>query len=431
MSAKLIIERLDVRQQAVITSVKRHAESLLNHSPRFKFFTLHGTNHLNNLFEILELLIKGGIKLNQEELFLISSAICIHDLGMVVGLGEREIPAILEGKPAAPDPAAVELYIRETHHELVEKYLQQNASFLLSLGLSAAQLGQVADISKCHRKVILNKQVGVVQYLGALLRVMDELDLGGNRAPSEVFLNLYGQMDATSVWHWFKHNITEPWLPGDTVSFLTENQRKKIQFLIAVRPTKENSIGYWLHQIHRPIKKAIEDDGAGRIIIDKFGVQIECLPSRERSKVSSLDERWETIEDTALYSGRKVVLVVDDEFRKLDDLFLPVMDHYYVQAVYNAKDAFIRLQATRVDLVIVDMQIGSGGIWNEKQTNDFKTTGINICETIRKQFPNVKVGILTGTRHPVPPSQAANADFFLRKPVDPDKLLQEINYVLK
>ena len=431
MSAKLIIERLDARQQAVITSVKGHAESLLNHSPRFKFFTLHGTNHLNNLFEILELLIKGGIKLNQEELFLISSAICIHDLGMVVGLGEREIPAILEGKPVAPDPAAVELYIRETHHELVEQYLQQNASFLLSLGLSAAQLGQVADISKCHRKVILNQQVGVVQYLGALLRVMDELDLGGNRAPSEVFLNLYGQMDATSVWHWFKHNITEPWLLGDTVSFLTENHRKKIQFLIAVRPTKENSIGYWLHQIHRPIKKAIEDDGAGRIIFDKFGVQIECLPSRERSKVSSLGGRWETIEDTALYSGRKVVLVVDDEFRKLDDLFLPVMDHYYVQAVYNAKDAFIRLQATRVDLVIVDLQIGSGGIWNEKQTNDFKTTGINICETIRKKFPNVKVGILTGTRHPVPPAQVANADFFLRKPVDPDKLLQEINYVLK
>jgi CheY-like chemotaxis protein len=431
MSAKLIIERLDARQQVIITSVKRHAESLLNHSPRFKFFTLHGTNHLNNLFEILEILIKGGINLNQEELFLISSAICVHDLGMVIGLGEREIPAILEGKPVAPDPAAIELYIRETHHELVEKYLEQNASFLLSLGLSAAQLGQVADISKCHRKVILTKQVGVVQYLGALLRVIDELDLGNNRAPSEVFLNLHEQMDSTSVWHWFKHNITEPWLLGHTVSFLTENRQKKIQFFIVVRPTKENSIAYWLHQIQRPIRKALDDDGAGRIIFERFGVQIECIPSRAKSKASSLDKRWEAIEDTALYSGRKVVLVVDDEFRKLDDLFLPVMDHYYVQAVYNAKDALIRLEATRVDLVIVDMQIGSGGIWNEKQTNDFKTTGINICETIRERFPHVKVGILTGTKHPVPPAKAAKADFFLRKPVDPDKLLQEINYVLK
>lgn len=430
MSYDTVAARLDANQQATLRAIKQQAQALLDHTPRFKYFTLHGTNHLNNLFEVLELLLQGGIALKRDELFLLSLAICIHDLGMVVSLRNKDIPGILDGRPVATDPAALELFIRDTHHELVDAYLQHDMGFLAAAGLSLAQLGQVVEISRCHRKVVLQNQSGVIKHLGALLRIIDELDLGNNRAPANVFLNIVDEMDATSCWHWYKHNIIEPWLENHTVSFITENGRRKIIFQLAVRPTKAGSVDYWLNQIRRPIKKALEDDEAGKIIADQYGIVIEVVKNRNLSKAQHPGQRWEEIENKALSAGRKVVLVIDDEFRKLEDLFYPLMDEYHIVASSSAKDAFSKLEATDVDLAIVDMQIGSGGLWKDTETQDFKATGRKICETIKLQFPRTKIGVLTGTKHAVDARDIPAVEFFLRKPVDPDKLLETVKNVL-
>ena len=430
MSFEAIVSRLDAAQQNTLRAVKSRSEQLLNHTPRFKFFTLHGTNHLNNLFEILELFIQAGIKLNREELFLLSLSICMHDLGMVITLKDKEIPTILDGRSLATDPAALELYIRDTHHELVDQYFQHDFGLLTGLGLSAAQLAQVFDISRCHRKIVLQNQNGVVKHLGALLRIIDELDLGANRAPSGVFLNLVDEMDATSCWHWFKHNIVEGWLPNHTVSFISENDRRKVIFRLIVHPTKEQSIDYWLHQIRRPIKKALIDDGAAAIVLERYGVEIELISARNESKPNNIGKVWSEIENKALSAGRKVILVIDDEFRKLEDLFYPLMDSFHVMSSANAKDALEKLAATDVSLAIVDMQIGSGGMWKEHETQNFKATGIPICKEIRQHYPNTKVGVLTGTKHPLEASECPDVAFFLRKPVDPEKLLETVTNVL-
>ena len=84
MSFDLVTARLNENQQTILRAVKAQAQSLLDHTPRFKYFTLHGSSHLNNLFDILEFLLCGGVNLKREELFLLSLSICIHDLGMVV-----------------------------------------------------------------------------------------------------------------------------------------------------------------------------------------------------------------------------------------------------------------------------------------------------------------------------------------------------------
>ncbi|MFO1461380.1 MAG: hypothetical protein U1G08_18505 [Verrucomicrobiota bacterium] len=430
MSFATILSRLDLQQQINLQAVKSHAEALFNHSPRFKFFTLHGTNHLNNLFDLLGVILEGGVALSKEEIYLLSLAICVHDLGMVVSLRDADIPKILDGRPTATDPAALELFIRDTHHELVDAYLQTHLGFLTNLGISPNQLAQVVDISRCHRKVVLNSQTGMIRFLGAILRVIDELDLGSNRAPANVFQNLMGEMDSTSCWHWYKHNIVEPWLADHTVFNISENNRRRIQFRLAVRPAKDASINYWLNQIRRPIHKALSDDGAGQIILERSGVQIELILSRDLCKANNLGPTWAAIEEKALSAGRKVILVIDDEFRKLEDLFYPLMDAYHVIAAHNAKDALSKLEATNVDLAIVDMQIGAGGLWKEHETQDFKATGLNICETLRKQFPGLKIGVLTGTKHPLPPIETLKVSFFLRKPVDPNTLLEAAKNVL-
>lgn len=414
-----------------LRAVKGHAESLMNHSPRFKFFTLHGTQHFENLFEILLQLQDGGIKLSEHELYLLSLAICIHDLGMVVSLAEKDTIEILEGRPEATDPAALEEFIRTVHHELVDAYYQDNLGFLLALGISPPELALVRDISRCHRKVFLHQQLGLVKYLGALLRVIDELDLGSNRAPIAVFRNLAAEMDATSCWHWFKHNIVAPWTPNHTLLYKTEGKHKTIEFILTVHPSKVESTQYWLRQIRGPIWKAIDDNGAGEIIKDHFGVSIKLTTGFEMSGANNLGEWWGNIEDRALSAGRKVILVIDDEFRKLEDLFVPLQDDYHVLQARNAKEALVTLKAKEVDLAIVDMQIGSGGLWSEDETDEFKRTGIKLCREIRALHPATIVGILTGTKHSLPALEELDVSFFWRKPIDPNYLKEQVHAILR
>ena len=69
------VSGLDADQLAILLGVKGHCERLLDHTPRFKYFTLHGSAHLNSLFKILELLQKGGINLGKDQLFVLAIAV--------------------------------------------------------------------------------------------------------------------------------------------------------------------------------------------------------------------------------------------------------------------------------------------------------------------------------------------------------------------
>jgi ActR/RegA family two-component response regulator len=414
-------------QQVKLDALKRRACELLDHTPRFKFFTLHGTAHLNSLFEILNLFHEAGFNLKQDEIFLISCAICAHDLGMVVKLQEQDISYILDGRNQSPDPASLENYIRETHHELIDSYLQQDFTFMVGLGFTPQEIADVRSISKCHRKVDLSKQSSKHKKLGALLRLIDELDLSPTRAPLDIFMNLSNEMDSTATWHWFKHNIVSPWELSDTVDNSVINGRSELTFNLRVQPSRRDSIHYWLTQIKRPILKALMDDGVKAILRQEFGINVSIQTNPSESRVNNLGDSWSRLEEKALAENSKIVLIVDDEFRKIEDTFIPLMDEYTVSSAPNAKAALEQINARKVDFVIVDMQIGSGGLWTEEETNDFKFTGLRLIDEIRSIKPDIGIGVLTGSKYKLEEVKDLNPHFFLRKPADPDDLMAEIN----
>ncbi len=425
-----LLDLLSEPQKTALSAVRKHAEQLLDHTPRFKFFTLHGKAHIDSLFEIADLLVHGGLKFTSEEAYLLSLAICVHDLGMVIPLKDDDVNKILEGRPASADPATLEEAIRDAHHNLAEIYFRENASFLLSSGITPTQLSNVLEISRCHRKVILQQRSGFIKYLGAVLRIIDELDLSSKRAPIAAFKNLESSMDSTSAWHWFKHNIVAGWALGNTVFFRTENEKQSIEFRLVVHPPRAESIPYWLNQIRRPIAKALLDNGCQSIIQEHFKVTINLQWSEQQSSAISLDPAWSSLEERALTAGRKVILVIDDEYRKLIDLFAPLMDKFHLVFASSAKDGIQKMTAHKVDLAIVDMQVGSGFIWSEEETNDFKNTGAKIIDELHSQFKGTKLGVLTGTKHSLDKLDKSKLTFLLRKPIDPDSLLQKVEYVL-
>src|SRR5688572_22441390 len=71
-----------------------------------------------------------------------------------------------------------------------------------------------------------------------------------------------------------------------------------------------------------------------------------------------------------------------------------------------------------------------GGVYSALQTQDFKTTGAQICADIRSKYPSTRVAVLTGTRYPINEADQKHLAFLLRKPVDPDELTKAIKNVM-
>ena len=429
MDSQCIKSLLNQDQINIIEAIERHTSTLLDHTPRFKYFTLHGTKHIKNLYSIVDLLYKAGLKLTSDQAFLLSCSICVHDVGMVVPLKDLEQDLIF-GQPQPADPANLELLIRKNHHELINNYIDNHYDFLIALGLNPSQCAIIRDISRCHRQIDIDKTPGYIRSVGALLRVIDELDIYSSRAPASILQDQFEDMDSTSCWHWLKHNICDDWMDGHNFK-IERSESNKIIFYVSVHPPQATSIPYWLTQVKRPIQRVLFDEGSARSIYETWNLQVSIQTSQDLSSQLNLGDIWHKIHEKALSAGRKVILVIDDEVRKLEDLFLPLMQNYHVIFAQNAKDGLDKLAATKIDLAIVDLQIGSGFQWSAEETQNFKMTGVKLCGEINEKFTETKVGILTGSRHDI--AIAENLDslsFLLRKPIDPDFFEKEVTRVL-
>ncbi|MDD2598115.1 MAG: hypothetical protein PHO37_02660 [Kiritimatiellae bacterium] len=424
------LEQLDSDRRRIVTSLQHSTSVLLDHTPRFKYFTLHGSVHTRNILALLDLLNDAGLRLSKDEAFYLLCAICCHDVGMVVPLADLDYASVFHGREQPADPVNLEKLIRTSHHNLVSRYIDTHFDFLAECGLTSPQCTLVSKIASGHRVIDLSDEPGLQKPLGALLRVLDELDVGPSRAPATVLRDHYEEWDPTSCWHWFKHNITSEWVKGHTVA-IEVGGIPKITFNIAVCPPSESSIDYWLHQIRRPIAKVLFDEHCRRIIQEHWGIDIAVESSRNLSCTGQSDESWRCIEDRALAGQRQVILLIDDEVRKMEDLMIPLQRDYHIIFAPTLRDALLKLQATPVDLAIVDMQMGSSDIFSPEQTDNYKKTGKVIADMIREKWPKTHVGILTGSKHSMPDVEArGDLAFFMRKPIDPDIFEKEVNRVL-
>ncbi|RYG98533.1 MAG: response regulator [Alphaproteobacteria bacterium] len=426
MSLDLVTRRLSEEKSSIVKTVFNKACHLLDHTPRFRLFTLHGHSHLSELFRILEIILKGGVVLTERQLYLLSLAICTHDLGMAVGLTKMDLEEISEGRGGVPDPSNFENFIRDVHHEIISYYFRNDLNFLTSLGVTIADLGIIAEIGECHRKVQLQQKSGDVRALGALLRVIDELDVGPNRAPASLLESNHHDMDPVSKWHWFKHSITEEWAEGHNVEFRNGSHSTQIIFSVAVRPTRAESIGYWITQVVRPIRKALSADESQAIIMEVFRVKISVERSDSLSRANGLGGQWAKMEEDVLTHGRKVILVVDDDAQRLQDVFFPLLEDYHVKCIPSVKTAFQFLDSVHVDLAVVDLQMPTEDFWTEDQVDNSRMTGFRFAEDLRKNYPAVKICILTGSKHPISAEAQAGVDLFLRKPIDPFSLKERL-----
>jgi hypothetical protein len=221
--------------------------------------------HCEMIFYYVDKILKTnkGVYLSQEELFMLSAAIYLHDLGMHSDINKINrikkvarkfgLELILDFSNYNADEYVPEVQkeIRNNQHLITAAWIdtafRDENDNLLGKALrripDGLLISDLIDICKYHSKLPINEcpkelisdSNGRKQLITALLRLADELDIDSNRI-SSVDLLKYCTVDPNFIIRWWIHGIT-------TITF-RNNGNISNEILINIRLNEKDSSNY-------------------------------------------------------------------------------------------------------------------------------------------------------------------------------------------
>lgn len=197
--------------QEVFDQVKYILNSRVTHV--FPHYTLHDTGHSFRIMEYMSKLVSDVTKLNELEIVLMIYSALLHDIGMAVS--EEDINLIkMDSFPFCEikfsamkkimgdnEVLALQEYVRRIHASLSAKYILENLKDQLTIPkLTTLDFAkELALICEAHTKdydwIKTNLRTYEVrgdyyfnpQFIAAILRLADILDIDGNRTPYNLY----------------------------------------------------------------------------------------------------------------------------------------------------------------------------------------------------------------------------------------------------
>jgi tetratricopeptide (TPR) repeat protein len=245
----------------------------------FPYYTLHGVEHLEEL-DRLALLVGSAIpRLTEERLGLLRLAIVVHDFAMVDvpdEIREKELRRRLGDTIEFPD------VVRKTHQDEIERCFTkpERISFLMSLipGATPPLLEDVATIARHHRLHPLQQAPWHVRDLCALMRILDELDIGPRRAPFATYETLRPRMEPDAKLHWLKHICSRAIEPYSTFWTEERNHLRIFRVSVVVKAT-ESTWEPLQNLVIEKLEACLEGEGVNQVLRDMLQVELKVAPS--------------------------------------------------------------------------------------------------------------------------------------------------------
>lgn len=245
----------------------------------FPYYTLHGVEHLQEL-DRLARLIGGAIpRLSEERLGLLRLAIAVHDFAMVDVPGESREKEL---RRRQGDSIALSDLIRKTHQDEIERCFtkRERLDYLMAVipGATPGLLGDVATIAKYHRLHPLDQAPSHVRELCALMRILDELDIGPLRAPLPTYEALRDRMEPSAKLHWLKHLCSRPIDAYSTFSIEQKNFLRILRVSVVVEAT-ESTWEPIQNLVVRKLQNCLEGELVNQVLQKMLQVEFEVAPS--------------------------------------------------------------------------------------------------------------------------------------------------------
>ncbi|OXA76029.1 HD domain-containing protein, partial [Flavobacterium frigidimaris] len=205
---------------------------LTQYIKNFPDYTDHSINHTEEVFKIVSMVLTDEEiqNLNDDEIYILSMASYLHDIGMCIP--EDKIKKIADTEELVKErelhpEISREKYLRDNHHTLSKKFILEEwenlkipnekyaeAIALVSEGHRVVDIGN-PEIYQPKYTVKTGRSFVCLPYLAAVLRIADELDITNIRTPG-LLTKYYMPDNDKSVLEWNKHI-------ANTLMFITEN----------------------------------------------------------------------------------------------------------------------------------------------------------------------------------------------------------------
>lgn len=269
-------------RKAILTAIRSHCASIWSSGlwvhPQS---VIHGDGHSAAIIKVLERILEPYMAmrscLNEGEILILLSAALAHDVGYL---------------PMEPAEIYDFDYARANHPERSQKYISDNVQVFNDragplIGLCARGHRDVPMKKDEYDDKMLGDDNIRLQFLTALLRLADELDLSVDRAPKPFYDQIkqyYGKLSDFTILQWMRHYYTE----GIRIVHSVKDGTLHIRFSIfSYIPTKEYETYVVEPWIVGPIKRAILDtyDALAResiILETDVGYQTIVNPAKEQ-----------------------------------------------------------------------------------------------------------------------------------------------------
>jgi len=364
LEKKLFI--LDSGLLSRLQETKVEVKSLLNtYIKNFPTYTDHSILHTELVFDIAsEILSDAEIeKLNSDEIYVLSMACYLHDVGMCIPEDEirkiAESKELLAFKESHPN-ITLEEHIREIHHQLSNNFILKEWELLkIPSKKYAKAIGLVAE---GHRKVDLGnfeiynpnyfaksgKEFVCLPYLACVLRIADELDVTNSRTP-RILTKYYMPNNEVSKREWEKHIATSQrnYLYNKVI-FEVACSDQNIYAALQEQFEKIQTVINYCQKIVRSIPNRLEKQyelGLTLVEVDyeylgfdpkgiRFSFDIQNVVTAfigedlYKNKMTSLREAIQNSIDTCRYKSKvlkensykpSIKIYIDDNWLKIDD----------------------------------------------------------------------------------------------------------------
>ena len=249
--------------------------------PFLPYFTLHGAEHIDEVDRICLLLASSipSLCTDKSETNLARLALILHDRALV-DVGSKVELAEIAGR-MGPLAGAAEV-VRKTHAQQVRSVVERRAEGLRATfsRIEQHEVDAATTIASFHSGPDLGSAPAHLRGLCALVRLVDELDIGPSRAPTVTYCTLREHMDMLARFHWLKHMVACRIRRGWTFFEEVCNGRTTLRLSVAVSAT-ERTWQCIQRRIFEKLRRCLEDEEVGAIIRDEFGVRVELAMAEE------------------------------------------------------------------------------------------------------------------------------------------------------
>lgn len=274
-----------------LQNTAKEVELLLQkYSANFPQYTDHSINHTRLVFDYAsDLLTDSDIEnLNDDEIYILSMACYLHDIGMCIPeerIKDIENTEEIQEYRKSNTDKPVQDYIRDIHHILSYRFIEgeqkmlgipneyyTNAIGLVAQGHRKVDLGNI-DIYKPRCSVKSGKSFVCLPYLAAIIRLADELDITNIRTP-RLLTKYYMPDNEISIREWNKHISTTTvnlFDDDDTIRFKVKCTDQNVYAALQEQFQKvENTLFYC-----QKIIKNISNTGKRKFSLDYIKLNVD------------------------------------------------------------------------------------------------------------------------------------------------------------